>query len=216
MAAPSNTLPAAVAPVPSSSNADAGALGYLRKVLAGESMVLQDAPLAIASEAAGLLQEVPIVGIVCKTFLAVEQLVDTASSNKEDLTTLRDLCGAGIKGVLDKRKSSPGLLKQGFAKLEEHVLKAEEVAKLCSGDRTRDKLKRFALARKISKDIAAARSDILAFCTVNTLVLADDTHVSCSCFKPWTISWAMDRSYHDGAIQEKSLRLCLIEAASKN
>ena len=181
MAAPSSTVPAATAMGSSPTTADTGALAYLREVLSAGATLLQDAPLAVASEAAGLMQEVPMVGIVCKTFLALEHLVDTARSNKDDLATLRDLCGAGIKGVVDKRESRPGVLEEGFAKLGGHLLKAEELAKLCSGDRRRDKMKRAVMARKISRDIAAVRSDILAFCTANTLVLADDTHVSRNC-----------------------------------
>ena len=187
MAAPSSTVSvtgAAPAPRPS----DDGVVAYLVEVLSGGATLLQDAPLAVVSEAAGLMQEVPVVGIVCKTYLAFEQLVDTAKSNQGDLATLRDLCRDGITKVLENRKDHPGLLKKNFAKLEEHVLKAEELARRCNGDCTAKKIKRVVFARKISKDIAAIRSDILAFCEVATLALADDTltlvdniNVSCRC-----------------------------------
>lgn len=36
----------------------------------------------------------------------------------------------------------------------------------------------FERARKICKDIAAVKNDVLAFCAANNLVLVDDTHVS--------------------------------------
>ena len=185
MAAPSSTVPAAESMRPSSDTANGCALAASLggEVMSGGATVLQDAPLAVAVEAAGLMQEVPIVGIVCKTFLSLEQLVDTAKSNKEDLATLLDICGDGIKRVVDKRKSRTGELEEGFAKLGEHLRQAEEVAKRCSGDRPRQRIKRAILARKISRDIAAIKSDILAFCAVNTLVVADNTNVSCNCFQ---------------------------------
>ena len=178
MAAPASTVVPAATPGPSPTNAGVGALVYLREVLSGGATVSQDIPVAIASEAAGLMQEVPILGIVCKAFLAFEQLVETARSNQSDLATLRDLCNGVIKGVLKQRKNRPGFLAPGFTKLEQHVRQAEQVAKLCTGDRRRDKVKRAVLASKISKDIEAVRSDILAFCVVNDLALADDIHVS--------------------------------------
>ena len=130
-------------------------------------MVLQEIPAEV----------LPVVGTMCKTFLAIEQLVETARSNKEALVTLRKLCNVVIKGVLNKRSGRSGLPREGFAELKEHVDKAEEVAKLCNGVGVKGALKRFVLARKISNDIAAVRSDVLAFCSVNNLVLADDIHV---------------------------------------
>lgn len=138
---------------------------------------MQEAPQAVALEAAYLVQEVPVVGIVCKTFLAFEQFVETARSNKEDLATLRDLCAVVITGVLDKRPDHSGLFKEGFVALEKHVKKAEEVAQLCNGGR----VKRLVLARRICKDIVSVRNNVLAFCTANDVVIANDVHVSRRC-----------------------------------
>lgn len=146
---------------------------YLREVASGTAALAQDAPLAVTAEAALLMQEVPVVGLACKTFLAFEQLVDTAQSNKKDFATLRGLCKVVFEGVLDKRSGAPGLLEEGFTKLNEHVGRAEQVAKLCNG-----RVNQFVLARKICKDIAAVRNDVLAFCTANNLVLASDVYVS--------------------------------------
>lgn len=166
MAAPSST-------VPSPPEDKVSFFSYVREVLSGTATLVQDAPLAVTAEAAGLMQEIPVVGLACKTFLAFEQLVDTARSNKEDLATLRDLCEVVIEGVLDKRSDRSSLLNDRFAKLEEHVNKAKEVAKLCNG-----RAKQFFLARKICKDIAAVRNDVLAFCAANNLDLANEVHVS--------------------------------------
>lgn len=150
---------------------------YLLEGVSGAAVLLQEAPVAVATEVAVVLQEVPVVGLVCKTFLLLEQLVETAKSNKGDLATLRDLCDVVINGVLEKQRSGrSGLLGEGFTKLQGHVERATEVATLCCGGR----VKRLVLARKICTDIAAVRKDVLAFCTANNLVLADDIHVSAS------------------------------------
>ena len=160
----------------STADADVSFFTYVREVVSGAATLLQEAPLAVATEAAGLVQEVPIVGIVCKTFLSLEQLVETAKSNKDDLADLRDLCDVVINDVLDKRPDRSSL-REGFAKLKDHVDRAENVAKLCRGASIGDTVKKSFLARKISKDIASIRNDVLAFCTVNTLVLSNDIHV---------------------------------------
>lgn len=149
---------------------------YVRRAVVGTAMVLQEAPVAVAvmSEVASLLEDVPIVGFVCKTFLAFEQLVGTAKSNKEDLVVLRDMCEVVITGVLDKRSDRSDLLK-GFEALDKHVRKAKEVARQCN---TNGRMKQFLLAGKICKEISAVRSDVLAFSTVNSLVLDNDINVS--------------------------------------
>lgn len=159
--------------VPSPPEEKASFFSYVREIVLGAATMVQDAPLAVTAEAACLMQEVPVAGLACKTFLAFEQLVDTAKSNKEDLATLRDLCEVVIEGVLEKRSGPPGLLEEGFTKLREHVGRAEDVAKLCNG-----RARQFFLARKICKDIAAVRNDVLAFCAANNLVLANGIHVS--------------------------------------
>lgn len=128
------------------------------------------------SGAATLLQEVPIVGSVCKTSLSFEQLVETAKNNKAELGILCELCDVVIKGVLDKRSDRSGLFK-GFVTLEKHVGKAERVARLCNGVGIQA-IKRFVLARKICRDIASVRKNVLDFSTANNLVLTNDLHVS--------------------------------------
>eukprot|EP00903_Cladosiphon_okamuranus_P012145 g11394.t1 len=143
---------------------------YVREVILETTTTLQEIPLAVASEVAGLVQDVPIVSIVCKTFLAFEALVDTAKSNKEDLTTLLELCGVVIEGLLDKRSDRTGLFK-GFTALENHVNKAKEVAHLCNG-----RVRMLILSRKVCREIMAVRNDILAFCTTTNLVFSHDTN----------------------------------------
>lgn len=128
------------------------------------------------SGAAALLQDVPIVGDVCKTYLSFEQLVETAKNNKAELAVLRELCDVVIRGVLDKRSDRSGLFK-GFAALEKHVGKAERVARLCNGVGIQA-IKRFVLARKICRDIASVRKNVLDLSTANNLVLTNDLHVS--------------------------------------
>lgn len=172
MAAPSSTVPAA-----SPTNSDVSFFTYVREVVVGTATVMQDAPLAVMTEAAHLVEEVPFVGIVCKTFLAFEQLVDTARSNKDDLGVLLELVEVVVEGVLDRRSDRSGLF-AGFRALETHVKKAEEVAKLCNGNRVRDKVKQAVLARKICKDIAAVKDSVESFCAANNLVLGNDLHVS--------------------------------------
>lgn len=163
MATPSSTVPAAAAAAgPGSTSDDVGMLQYVQEVAAGTT--------AVPAEA------LPVVGTLRKTLLAFEQLVKTARSNKDDLTELRGLCDVVVKGVLDKRPRRSGLPKEGFEKLKEHLGRAESVAKLCNGVGIEGSVKRVVLARKISNEIAAIRSDVLAFCSMNNL--ADDTVVS--------------------------------------
>lgn len=168
MAAPSSTVPP--------TNNEVSFFTYVREVLSETATLLQEAPVAVAAEAAGLMEDVPVVSVVCKTFLAFEQLVDTARSNKEDLATLLELCGVVIEGLLNKRWDRSGLFK-GFTALEKHVNKAREVAELCNGA---GRVARFVLARKISRDVASARHDVLDFCATNDLVLTNDILVSLS------------------------------------
>lgn len=163
MAAPSSTVPP---------KKEASFFTYVREVISETTATLKEMPLAVALEAAGLVKDVPIVSIVCKTFLSFEQLVETARSNKEDLATLLELCGVVIEGLLDKRSDRTGLFK-GFTALENHVNKAKEVANLCNG-----RVRRLILPGKICREIIAVRNDILAFCTAINLVFAHDTHVS--------------------------------------
>ncbi|CAN0107958.1 unnamed protein product [Ectocarpus fasciculatus] len=166
MAAPSNTVS-----VPAQTNNEVSFFAYLRNVLSGAVTLSHEVPVAVASEAAHLVEEFPVVGIVCKTFLSFEQLVDTARSNKDDLATLRELCGVVVTGVLDKRSDRSGLSK-GFVALEKHMNKAEEVAQLCNGE----PLKRNVLARRICEEIVSVRNDVVEFCAGNDVVITNDTH----------------------------------------
>ncbi len=172
MAAPSSTVPPHAGTGSGQANTDVSFFTYIREVVSETATLLQEAPVAVTSEAAGLVQEVPIVGIVCKTFLSLEQLVETAKGNKDELAVLLELCGVVIEGLLDKRADRSGLFK-GFKALEKCVSSAKAVAKRCNG-----LVKPFILARKICKEIASVRSDLLAFCTMNDLVLTNDIHVS--------------------------------------
>lgn len=169
MAAPSSTVPSP-ATGPGPTDADATFFTFVREVASGMATMLQE-PSALATEAAGLVQEVPLVGIVCKTFLSLEQLVETAKSNKGDLAVLLELCYVVIEGLLDKRSDRSGLFK-GFVVLDKCVARAKDVAKRCNG-----RVKPFILARKICREIASVRSDLLAFCSTNNLVLSNDTNV---------------------------------------
>eukprot|EP00752_Nemacystus_decipiens_P012587 g11147.t1 len=167
MAAPSSTVAdAAVATGLSPTKNSEGFLIHIQQFAARTAVVLQKMPA----------EALPVVGSLCETFLAFEQLVDTARSNKGALSVLRELFEVVIKGVLDKRSGRSGLPKEGFEKLKEHVGRAEQVAKLCNGVGIKGSVKCFVLARKISDGIAAVRSHVLAFCSANNLALADDTH----------------------------------------
>lgn len=173
MAAPSNAVPA-VGKGPSATDAEVGVLTYVHEVSAG---------------AATLLQEVPIVGSVCRTFLSLEQLVETANSNKEELAVLCKLCDVVIKGVLTRRWGSLGKpVEKGLEKLKTHVDKAEAVAPLCNEVGIGKKgVKQFMLHRKIRKEIAAVRKNVLDFSTTNNLVLTKDLHVSASSAVFWRL-----------------------------
>eukprot|EP00752_Nemacystus_decipiens_P005701 g5159.t1 len=135
---------------------------YAQEMAAGTATFLQEVPAEV----------VPVVGHMGKAFLAFEQLVETAKSNQQDLVVLRNLCDVVVRGVLTPRANRAGLPKDGFLKLRECVDRAEGVAALCNGV---GRWKRTVLSRKIMKDIAGIRQDLLDFCAMHQLVLADDT-----------------------------------------
>lgn len=87
MAAPFNTVPAA-ATGPCPTNADIGVLTYVEEAVVG---------------AATLLQQAPVVGDVCATFLSMNWSPQPGANKG-------DLCDVVIKGVLDKRSDRSGLL----------------------------------------------------------------------------------------------------------
>lgn len=137
-----------------------------------------DVPGAVVRDAVGLMDKAPIVSIVCEAFLLLEQLAETAKSNKDDLATLRDVCDVVINGVLENwcsgLRSGHSGLEKDFTRLQKHVDKAIEVAERCNGVGIKESVKRFVSARKTRNDIAAVRKDFLAFCSANNLVLAGD------------------------------------------
>lgn len=128
----------------------------------------------ILATAAALFQEVPVAGELCATFLAFEELVETARSNREDLAVLLELCDVVIKSVLRKGCSeySAGL-EEALGRLKMHMGAAKEVAQLCNG-----RVKQILLGRKISRDIAAVRKNVLDFSVTINVALTHDLHVS--------------------------------------
>ncbi|CAM9487492.1 unnamed protein product, partial [Ectocarpus sp. 12 AP-2014] len=119
-----------------------------------------------------LLQALPVVGEVCETFLAFEQLVETAKSNKEELTVLKELCDVVIQAIFKRcAERSGGVLDESFRKLGKYVEGAKEVAQQCRG-----RVKQFVLNRKISRDIAAVGKNVLDFSVVINIVISHDLH----------------------------------------
>lgn len=132
--------------------------------------------------AATLLQEIPAVGIACKTYLAFEDLVQTATSNKLELGVLQELCGLVLKRYVkrctdNKQREHRGGLRDELVALENHIKSAEDVAGLCNGKGLK-RLRHLTLCRKICNEITSVRKNVLEFCTVNNLVLTNELHVS--------------------------------------
>lgn len=127
----------------------------------------------IASGSCTVFQQIPTVSILCQTLLALEQLVETAKGNRGELVALVELCDVVTRGVLDRCSGGSGLY-AGLAALGKHVERAKVVAGLCN----RGAVSRFVLSRKIARDIAAVRSDVLAFSTVNNLAITTAIYVS--------------------------------------
>lgn len=160
MAAPMNTVPAAQ---PDANDPEVAVLTYLQEAAVG---------------AAALFQAAPVVGDVCSTLLVFGQLVETAKSNKEELAVLRELCDVVIKGFLQRSSGLRDEAAHGFQSLKQHIDKARTVAKLCNGAGIRKGVKKFILAGKICKDIAAVRKNVHDFSVANNLVLTHALHVS--------------------------------------
>lgn len=133
----------------------------------------------LVSGAATLLEDAPAVGVVCKTFLAFESLVERAKSNKDELVVLLELCRIIFKGILERRLDSSGrtALHEGLDALARHVERAKVVANMCSGKRMK-RLSQLTLSRKISKEIAAVRRDVLDFSAAVNVVINKHLHVS--------------------------------------
>ena len=132
---------------------------------------------AVTEGVAALLTEFPLVGIVANIFLSFTQVVETATSNKDDLTELQDVCDLMIKGVLQQhteQKTGADELHDGFDKLRRHIERASEIATRCRGNA----VKQFLFSRRTSKDIASVRKSVLGLCTANTLLLSASMHVS--------------------------------------
>ena len=120
-----------------------------------------------------LFEEVPAVGAVCKTLLSVEKLVGTAKVNKDELEVLLELCDVVTRGFLD-RCSAPCVPLERVSSLRRHVDSAKRVTALCNKGR----FARFALGRKISRNITSVKTNVVNFATVNNLALSGDLHVS--------------------------------------
>lgn len=126
--------------------------------------------------AATLLQPMPVVGGVCSMLLSLEQQVQTAKSNKQELIVLLQLCDVVI-GALLSRKSN--VAREAFASLDTCVKRAKIVAEQCCGCGV---IKRSVLSRRMSNDISAIRNDVLAFCTTLNLAINNDVQVGvCVC-----------------------------------
>lgn len=128
----------------------------------------------ITAIVATLGKDVPLAGTVCATFLAFEELVETAKSNKEDLDTLLELCDAVVKTTMRERCSeySAGL-EEALLTLEKHLAAAKDVARLCNG-----RVKQFIMGRQIAKDIAAVRQNVVDFSATINVALSHGLHVS--------------------------------------
>ena len=129
--------------------------------------------------AATLFQEVPLAGEMCATFLAFEELVDTAKSSKEDLAVLRELCDVVIKSVL--RGISLGNscgIEEALRRLKNHMDGARDVAQLCQLCNGCGRVKQILLSRKISRDLVAIKQKLLDFSTVINVSLTHELHVS--------------------------------------
>ena len=118
-------------------------------------------------------EEAPAVGAVCKTLLAVEKLVSTAKVNKDELEVLLELCDVVTRGFLD-RCTEPCVPLERVSSLRRHVDSAKRVTALCNKGR----FARFALGRKISRNITSVKTNVVNFATVNNLALSGDLHVS--------------------------------------
>lgn len=110
--------------------------------------------------------------------------METAKNIKEELAVLRELCDVAIKGMLTRSSGSFEESElQGLRKLKENVDKAEADAGLCNGvgfKQAIKTIKQFILTRKICKEIAAVRKNVLDFSTTNNVVLTSGLHVSTS------------------------------------
>lgn len=78
-----------------------------------------------------------------------------------------------IKGVLEGYSERSGVLQEIFRKLDKHVERAKEIAQLCNGS-----LEQFVLSRKISRDIATVKKNVLDLSITNRIVMSQDLHVS--------------------------------------
>ncbi|CAM9562379.1 unnamed protein product, partial [Ectocarpus sp. 8 AP-2014] len=128
--------------------------------------------------AATLLQEIPAVGIACKTYLAFEDLVQTATSNKLELCVLGELLELVLQRYVKRwaeREHHQGCLREEVIALENHIKSAEGVAGLCNGKGLK-RLKQLALCRRICNEIESVRKNVLHFCTVHNLVLNSELH----------------------------------------
>ncbi|CAN0454055.1 unnamed protein product, partial [Ectocarpus sp. 8 AP-2014] len=126
--------------------------------------------------AATLLQEIPAVGIACKTYLAFEDLVQTATSNKLELCVLGELIELVLQRYVKRcaEREHRGVREELVA-LENHIKSAEGVAGLCNGKGLK-RLKHLTLCRRICNEIESVRKNVVHFCTINNLILSSELH----------------------------------------
>lgn len=126
----------------------------------------------VVSGTCTVFQEMPVVSIVCKTLLSIEQLVGTAKGNRKELAVLLELCDVVTKGALNRWSEHPGPY-EGLEALKRHVENAHRVAAMCNKGR----FARLALSRKISRNIVTVKTNIVNFATLHNLVLSTALHV---------------------------------------
>ena len=139
----------------------------------------------VVSGACALFQEMPGVSVVCKTLLSLERLVATAKGNKKELAVLLELCDVVTRGALDRWSEHPGPY-EGLDALRRHVESAQRVAAMCN----KGPISRFALSRKISRNIVTVKTNIVNFATLHNLVLSTALHVSSSTTAVVIASWS--------------------------
>ncbi|CAM9532245.1 unnamed protein product [Scytosiphon promiscuus] len=130
------------------------------------------------SGTATLLEDVPAVGVVCKALLGFEALVERAKRNKDELVVLRELCEVVFKGlILGRRLDSSGRtgVHDGLDALASQVERAKAVANLCRPEGM-NKISQLVLSRKVYKEIAAVRKDLLDFSAAVNVVITNELH----------------------------------------
>ena len=130
----------------------------------------------VGQEAITLLQELPLVGVVCKTLLTLKDLIDAVKSNHEELENLLKLLDYVIRGTLRQRHRQKTSLEEGFKKLEELVEETKGIAQRCQ----KSGIRHWLSARRLSGDIEAIKAAVHSYMQGMNLVLNVSIHVSAS------------------------------------